>query len=169
MAITHEQKEQICKLWLEGIKGVPIAKELGLTKGQVMGVVNRAGLLNLPQHARPGEVRVAREMPVPKLPLPKRKSKVTAAPKKKSAKAGEVPTIAPLPKAEYTGEECCWPLGNPGEPEFRFCGRPAIKIGTKKYPYCEVHVRMNYARTNPRPRSEKKPGQVRRRISYLIT
>lgn len=168
MVTTHEQKEQICKLWLEGIKGVPIAKELGLTKGQVMGVVNRAGLLNLPQHARPGEVRAAREMPVPKLTPPKPRVRVAASPKKKLAKVAEIPVVAPAPTVEYTGEECCWPIGNPGEEGFRFCGGRAIKIGIRKYRYCEPHVRMNHERTNPRPPSDKK-SQRPRRTSFLIT
>lgn len=168
MVTTHEQKEQICKLWLEGIKGVPIAKELGLTKGQVMGVVNRAGLLNLPQHARPGEVRAPREMPVPKLAPPKPKARVAASPKKKTVRVVEVPVVAPVLTVEYTGEECSWPIGNPGEAEFRFCGRRAVKIGHKKYLYCEGHVRMGHERTNPRPPSDKKSHKPRR-VSFLIT
>ena len=35
---------------------------------------------------------------------------------------------------------CRWPIGDPGEPDFHFCGRK--KFGS--LPYCEHHVRMAY-------------------------
>jgi DNA-binding transcriptional regulator YdaS (Cro superfamily) len=38
-----------------------------------------------------------------------------------------------------TPEACRWPCGDPGHPDFRFCGRPVAKR-----PYCEQHRAMAY-------------------------
>jgi GcrA cell cycle regulator len=37
---------------------------------------------------------------------------------------------------------CQWPIGNPGDPDFRFCDQPA-EAGR---PYCEGHCAMAYRR-----------------------
>ena len=47
---------------------------------------------------------------------------------------------------------CRWPIGDPGDPEFHFCGRK--KCGS--LPYCEHHARMAY-----------QPVQLRRRERRL--
>jgi hypothetical protein len=38
-----------------------------------------------------------------------------------------------------TPEACCWPCGDPGHPDFHFCGSPVAKR-----PYCEHHRTMAY-------------------------
>jgi GcrA cell cycle regulator len=38
-----------------------------------------------------------------------------------------------------TPEACRWPCGDPGHPDFRFCGRPVAKR-----PYCEQHRALGY-------------------------
>jgi GcrA cell cycle regulator len=38
--------------------------------------------------------------------------------------------------------DCCWPLGHPGDPDFHFCGVPAVS----DRPYCAVHVAKAYIR-----------------------
>jgi len=43
---------------------------------------------------------------------------------------------------------CRWPIGDPGEPEFHFCGRKSFG----SLPYCDHHARMAY-----------QPAQARRR------
>jgi GcrA cell cycle regulator len=48
---------------------------------------------------------------------------------------------------------CRWPIGDPGEPDFHFCGRK--KCGS--LPYCEHHARMAY-----------QPVQFRRRERRLV-
>jgi hypothetical protein len=40
---------------------------------------------------------------------------------------------------------CCWPIGEPGTPAFRFCDDPA----PLDVPYCDEHARLAY---KPRPR-----------------
>jgi len=38
------------------------------------------------------------------------------------------------------GPGCLWPLGDPGEPDFHFCGMPAIE----GKPYCPGHCARAY-------------------------
>jgi hypothetical protein len=37
---------------------------------------------------------------------------------------------------------CCWPIGMPGTPAFRFCEAPALR----GRPYCPEHAELAYAR-----------------------
>ena len=48
------------------------------------------------------------------------------------------PNIVTLDRLK--ANQCSWPEGDPGEPDFRFCGIPAI-IGK---PYCEKHCIIAY-------------------------
>jgi GcrA cell cycle regulator len=38
--------------------------------------------------------------------------------------------------------DCCWPIGHPGEADFRFCGLSAVA----DRPYCEEHAEAAYLR-----------------------
>lgn len=61
----------------------------------------------------------------------------------------------PKPAASYPGPgayragrqlPCCWPIGEPGTPSFRFCD--AVAVPGK--PYCEEHVQVAYVRVRDR-------------------
>lgn len=41
---------------------------------------------------------------------------------------------------------CCWPIGEPGMPDFHFCGKTSVA----GRPYCEVHVEIAYVRVRDR-------------------
>ena len=67
---------------------------------------------------------------VHRLGLPKRGSPI-----KKKPRPAEIIDLGSLRPGM-----CSWPEGDPGEPDFRFCGIPAI-IGK---PYCEKHCIIAY-------------------------
>ena len=47
---------------------------------------------------------------------------------------------------------CCWPIGEPGTPGFRFCDAAAV---TGK-PYCDAHAQLAYVRVrDPRVRGDR--------------
>ena len=46
---------------------------------------------------------------------------------------------------------CQWPIGHPGQPEFRFCGETAV---TGK-PYCDTHCGIAYRRSSGEGSSSK--------------
>ena len=45
---------------------------------------------------------------------------------------------------------CCWPFGEPGTPDFRFCGRQALA----DKPYCAEHCKRAYVH-GPKEQREK--------------
>ncbi|MEG9861308.1 MAG: GcrA family cell cycle regulator [Parvularculales bacterium] len=56
------------------------------------------------------------------------------------------PTVLTL-----TERVCKWPIGNPGEKDFHFCGLKAAGAGI---PYCDYHFRIAYQPVERRRRSQ---------------
>lgn len=56
------------------------------------------------------------------------------------------PTAVVRPFQRMGGRSCCWPIGEPGTPEFRFCTAEAI---TGK-PYCPEHAAVAYVKARDR-------------------
>ena len=52
---------------------------------------------------------------------------------------------------DLTNKTCKWPIGDPQEDDFKFCG---AKSDTEESSYCEFHTKMAY-RTNYVSRSQK--------------
>jgi GcrA cell cycle regulator len=50
-----------------------------------------------------------------------------------------------------TAETCRWPVGDPGEADFVFCGAAPLK----RYPYCLAHCLIAY-----RPDGEREPQRA---------
>ena len=64
------------------------------------------------------------------------------------AKKLEKPTKANKPKTllDLEKSDCRWPIGEPRQPDFHFCGaRQAVG-----HPYCELHWRMAFQPSRPR-------------------
>src|SRR3972149_3775965 len=129
MAWTDERVELLKKLWAEGLSASQIAARLGgVTRNAVIGKVHRLGLSGRATSSRSSSPR-PRRAPVPRAgPLNERASILT------------------LKEAM-----CRWPIGDPGEPEFHFCGRKSC--GT--LPYCEHHARMAYQPVQARRREKR--------------
>lgn len=56
------------------------------------------------------------------------------------------PTKGEAPKSPRPARECCWPIGEPRTPTFRYCSDVAV-LGK---PYCEGHCRVGYTRIRDR-------------------
>jgi GcrA cell cycle regulator len=54
---------------------------------------------------------------------------------------------------ELTEETCRWPIGDPSNPEFYFCGGKPIP----SLPYCSHHSRIAYQPVNERRRNPRPP------------
>ena len=169
MAWTDERVETLKKLWADGLSASQIASRLGgVTRNAVIGKVHRLGLS--------GRTTTTRA----KTPRPRRrtgsrpaglggttafhthgnvalKPYVTADPE-------EAPEAMPAPIQELvipvserasiltlTEHMCRWPIGDPGDPDFHFCGR-ASDVGV---PYCEYHSQIAYQPVRSR-RSDRK-------------
>lgn len=70
-----------------------------------------------------------------------RTSARSAAPSRATARSG-----AGLDRPARRGPTCCWPIGDPGTPEFRFCGAPALS----GKPYCAEHAAIAYVKIRDR-------------------
>lgn len=142
-------------LWNAGISASECASLLGsVTRNAVISKVTRSGL------AAPGRMH------------PKPCNGLTACPREQPARTPRIrnrspakrdePPPPPLPKiddfaipvdqrrslVQLTADFCHWPVGDPLEPAFFFCGAPARQGG----PYCASHhARAVEPRTGRRP------------------
>ena len=164
MGWTDERVELLKKLWAEGLSASQIAGRLGgVTRNAVIGKVHRLGLSGRATSSRsssprPRRAHVPRANRAPSLMYGTRGNVAL----KPQFETEVEPMLAPIqelviPLAErasiLTLKEtmCRWPIGDPGEPEFHFCGRK--KCGTT--PYCEHHARMAYQPVQMRRREKR--------------
>lgn len=153
---TAEAIDQLRGLWAEGHSTAEIGRRMGVSKNAVVGKAHR---LNLP--ARPSPIRrepveagaaprpaaPSRRPVAPPLrdPAPLRRPEApAAAPAAGAPPPAPVAVVRPFPRA--SARSCCWPIGEPGTPEFRFCTAEAI---TGK-PYCAEHASLAYVRVRDR-------------------
>ncbi len=150
---TPERVNQLTKLWAAGNSAAQIAGEMGnVTRNAVIGKIHRLGLggrmkVNgtlAPKRERSARARVRRAAH-----SGRRVSKVAAVlaeiPESQPAEATSPPTASfacrGVSLLELTDETCRWPIGDPGQPGFVFCGNRPLTVS----PYCAHHARMAYA------------------------
>ncbi|MEG6508551.1 GcrA family cell cycle regulator [Methyloligella sp. 2.7D] len=156
MAWNEERVELLKKLWADGLSASQIAGRLGgVTRNAVIGKVHRLGLSGRATTSRSSAPRVRRTH----TPRPQRQPQVVYATRgatalKPSFEEEEEVQVAPAPAVEelviplheratildLKENMCRWPIGDPGEEGFHFCGRKS-PVGV---PYCEHHARMAY-------------------------
>ncbi len=151
MAWTEERVELLTKLWAEGLSASQVASRLGgVTRNAVIGKVHRLRLSGRAPSSRSSVPRTRRTH-VPRAP---RGSSVMFGTRGNTAlkpvyDAQPEPVAAPVVELVIPLHErasiltlkeamCRWPIGDPTEPEFHFCGRKTCE----PLPYCEHHARM---------------------------
>ena len=145
---SDERVQTLKALWTEGLSASQIARALGgVTRNAVIGKVHRLGLAGRASPARSDR---------PRLPMAPKASTLRNA----------VPTVVveedPLQLEDghfatvltVSDRMCRWPIGDPAESEFHFCGH-GPKSGS---PYCEAHARKAYQ--PQQARREKARGEV---------
>lgn len=161
---SEERVDALKKLWAEGLPASTIAAELGgITRSAVLGKVHRLGLSGRPKSPPPAPRRCrkrqlanARSVAPPiTQPLPAAEIEIEPNPAENIAPIGQRCTILDL-----TDSKCHWPIGDPREADFGFCGGKALD----GLPYCGRHARMAYETAQERAsRSGGHAGQNRRR------
>ena len=169
MAWTEERVSELKKLWAEGHSASQIANQLGgVTRNAVIGKVHRLGLSGRATPSRP----VKRP---PRLARPKPTAARTGTPAKPSTpstpsapRLPAEPAVALEPQRLPNGDlvtvmnvkdsMCKWPIGDPADPNFSFCGRPA-EDGS---PYCAEHAKMAFQPARKRERAPREDNYVRR-------
>lgn len=171
MSWTEDRVEMLKKLWTEGHSASQIANQLGgVTRNAVIGKVHRLGLSGRATPSRPVKrpPRLARPKPAPQ--------RVERTPQKpvEETHAKPLPAIAekdyePLAPATLSNGEtanvlnlresmCKWPIGDPMDKDFAFCGRATSEGG----PYCKEHAKVAFQPKKNRTRKEDVAATYRR-------
>ena len=168
MTWTDERVELLRKLWTDGLSASQIAGELGgVTRNAVIGKVHRLGLSG--RAKAPSTVSARPRKPrAPSHPMSatfRVQGNTALAPIRLPEEDVEPETdVALMPMAEvvpFVCERvtimelrecmCRWPIGDPGRPDFRFCGgRTNAGI-----PYCAHHAAIAYQPTSDRRRDRR--------------
>ncbi|HUB48226.1 MAG TPA: GcrA family cell cycle regulator [Acetobacteraceae bacterium] len=137
-------------LWEEGHSTAEIGRRLGVSKNAVVGKAHR---LDLPD--RPSPIR--RDFPPKPRPAPRPPPTLPPLPSLGSAPAPVVAKPVPPQATEWRPAAlrpssvrplgtrvipCCWPIGHPGKPGFRFCEQGSVA----GRPYCAQHCMLAYAK-----------------------
>jgi GcrA cell cycle regulator len=156
MSWTDERVEALKRLWAEGLSASQIATELGnITRNAVIGKVHRLGLSGRAKSpsaaaSRPRKARAASAMLRVSRSLRGNTALAHAYEWDAEAEPEPLDNVIPLGQRrsllELTEDTCRWPIGDPGNPDFFFCGGPAVT----SLPYCAYHSRIAYQPANAR-------------------
>jgi GcrA cell cycle regulator len=166
MPWTEERVEILKRLWQEGLSASQIAAELGgVTRNAVIGKVHRLGLSGRGQPTSsikrqrraqpPASVRRTRQtVTIGNLAL---QTNIEALPDAdmQPRRNVVVPIAKRLTIEMLTERTCKWPIGDPGNENFHFCGHDSLE----GVPYCEYHAGVAYQAPDPRRRM-RKPGHA---------
>ena len=139
---TTEHDDLIRRRISERATRSQIAAELGhgITRNMVVGRAHRLGIVSPPK--QPADPLVSSPGPTP-APVGRSLPAMTApAPEQ----PWPVPICEPITIADLREDRCHWPLGDPRDDSFRYCGQPRLIDG--RMPYCARHVE---AAVQPRP------------------
>ncbi len=166
MAWTDEMVDQLREMWKQGLTTGEIGKRLGVSKNSIVGKVHRLGL-----SGRPSPIKKKEDAPVKeenKAEVKETSEVLTKPTKAKTEKAPAVKTPKPekkdeeeiileekievsTPKHNHSGNTsltdldnhtCRWPIGDPKDENFHFCGRK-VRIGQT---YCDEHANIAYVK-----------------------
>jgi GcrA cell cycle regulator len=160
MSWSDERVEILRKLWVDGLSASQIAKQLGgVTRNAVIGKVHRLGLAGratpsrpIPNATRKRPAAVAKPVIVEVEaiePIIEEVEVITPIEPVITSIINE-PTIINVPKRDNSGaligvldlmpNMCKWPIGDPTDPEFGFCGAKSHA----SWPYCKEHGEIAY-------------------------
>ncbi len=178
MAWTEERVEILKSLWMKGLTASQIAAELGegVTRNAVIGKVHRLKLAARAKPATSGgrtsgttrasKKSSSRTTGSTNYSGSKRRS-IGAAPMagatalkpsavsaselkiaREQEKELEIPPEERVSLLELSENKCKWPIGDPLNPDFHFCGRKSLE----DKPYCEFHSKRAYHKLDRKKR-----------------
>jgi len=141
---TEERTDELKRRWLAGESALQIAVRLGdTTRNAVMGKLHRLGIPSPKLHPHDGARR-------PRISIPKPRPKppvINVGPPVKTENGY-------ITLADLKDGMCKWPIGDPQDDDFHFCGRPSVEHRS----YCGGHCAAAY-RPNTRGRGVAGGGE----------
>ena len=138
---SNDKVDELRRLWGQGQTASRIAELLGgVTRNAVIGKAHRLGLRGRPSPIRRDEnapfVRVSRPS------QPAEEAAIEPAPRPVTETPAPAPAqpVAQAKAPQAGGRACSWPVGDPKQPGFHFCGQEALA----GRPYCAAHCAMAY-------------------------
>ena len=146
---TDERVETLKKLWAEGYTASSIAGCIGgVSRSAVLGKVYRLGLSGRgatgPRKEQPKHIRSR----APRIPAKPRARPAPPQIKAPTHFAAQIEDAARVDLVSLEHHHCRWPVGDPGQPGFGFCG-----LTTHAGPYCPAHAQRAYREFTPHPRN----------------
>ena len=145
MAWTDEMIEKLKQMWTEGLTTNEIAKRLDVSKNSIVGKVHRLNLKARPSPIKKKEETNTITAPVDKATNTKREIKLiskTEAPSVEIASETVCKKDTCIKLTELDNHTCRWPIGDPRDDNFCFCGK-AVRSGQT---YCEEHANIAYVK-----------------------
>jgi len=147
MAWTDDRVAMLRELWTKGLSASQIAVQLGgVSRNAVIGKAHRLGLESRPSPIRGGGggSRSRRNRAISRA-IEARALRGTMANEENSGEPAERVVERPLaPPARPISDvkDCLWPIGDPGDAAFGFCGEET----SPGRPYCAAHCAAAYIR-----------------------
>jgi GcrA cell cycle regulator len=158
MGWTDERVELLKKLWADGLSASQIAAELGgITRNAVIGKVHRLGLsgrAKTPATTAPRPRKPRTSGHVLRVSRPAIRGNTALAYEyelEPEPELLEIPVEQRRTLLQLSEHTCRWPIGDPGSPEFFFCGGDTAN----ELPYCAYHSRVAYQPANDRRRDRR--------------
>src|SRR5579871_2315802 len=142
MEWNEERIAALARLWKEGFSAAQVAQQLGgVSRSAVIGKIHRLGIAGRDAPSRP-RGSVARTATKRATVQGGRRKTTPAAPRRALLPVApfEVAPTATLISLNEHG--CRWPIGDPDDENFGFCGRRREGRGA----YCEGHMPMSLSR-----------------------
>jgi GcrA cell cycle regulator len=154
MEWSSERIDQLRSLWHNGMSASQIATQLGgISRNAVIGKAHRLGLVGRPSPIKNRPAGVARRTAPrrPRVEPAQSAPRAVAAPVtvtppsmvNKAEPSTPRPEISDAPGATIltlTDRICKWPIGDPRDADFHFCGRASAE----SLPYCADHAKRAY-------------------------
>jgi GcrA cell cycle regulator len=139
MEWTEDRIETLRSLWMQGLTASQIAERLGsVSRNAVIGKAHRLGV-----SARPSPIKreTARTIPLHRAPAAPPAAAAAPVIHAPAPPAPQPPVHrSAAPQAGGGSKTCMWPVGDPKQSDFHFCGAQA-EAGR---PYCSQHCAAAY-------------------------
>lgn len=165
---TDERVALLRKKWEEGVSAGQIGALMGCTRNAVIGKVTRMGL-----GRRITNFRLAGKLGAQRRRINQRREEAKTATERKTSRVAEllksegfvprdddvVMPVESRKSMETLTDHCCrWPVGDPLEKDFYFCGQPRVP----GIAYCVAHVRKAYVAPTPKKKKSDNVVPLRR-------